>query len=151
MLGMASLYAYQGTYLQGVGFWDKGIRLRTYVTPGAYRFSQWLEDNNLDNLRYAADNAGAHYLLLGTLTDATVLIASPRPSVQSFIDLYEFFDPETSRERRLEIIEEYEFEGLMSMEWHIVEDILIDDIGYEAINPIANFWVLIPKGTMQGE
>lgn len=142
-LGSASLHAARGTYLQGIGFWDKDFRLQTYVTQDAYELARWIEDNGLEGVRFASNNQGAYYLLVEALTDTRILMASRFSGVQSFSDMLELFDPETPKAGRLEIIEEYRLGGLITNNARKARELLRDELGFRLVRSVPGYYVLL--------
>ncbi len=145
MLGLVSTNASEGTYLQGMGFWSFDFRKRTYVTQDAFELSQWLKDEGLEELTFATNNDGSHYLLLSALTDARILVASGFTGVKSFTDMRKIFENETTGTERLCIIQEYGVEGIIIDNPRILQQISFYDLGFRVVHPVPGFWVLLER------
>ncbi len=150
-LGTACVSAKRGYSLTGQGFFAPEGRVRTYVTQESLDLARWVADNDLEGIRFATDDQGAHYLMVEALTDARLIMASKFSGVESFSDISELFDPETTRERRLEIMEEYGVSGLITTRGWLSNRLLRDGMGLEAVMPVTGFYVLFPAGTLGQE
>lgn len=144
-VGLSSLNAIEGTSVASKGIWNKPWKVKSYASETTFQLVNWMNENNIEGMRFAADSPISGYMLVDSLTGNKVLAAAGFKGVKSFVDFRKFFDEQTSREDRQRIMSEYEIDGFITVNKKILKELRKDELGFLVFNPCGRFYVLLPE------